>query len=79
MTSPLYRLNPLSTEMDADQILVVSLKTSSYSSLGLTHDGDDPCSSEADRGTVMARTVMSTLYNYAWSKCSKEQFHSKSK
>lgn len=47
--------------------------------LGLTHDGDSQCQSEAVRGSVMAPTVLATLHNYAWSSCSREQFHDKSK
>ncbi|XP_059056754.1 A disintegrin and metalloproteinase with thrombospondin motifs 1-like [Achroia grisella] len=47
--------------------------------LGLTHDGDDQCEKEAHRGTVMAPTVLATLQNFAWSSCSREQFHDKSK
>ncbi|CAH0605531.1 unnamed protein product [Chrysodeixis includens] len=47
--------------------------------LGLTHDGDSQCQSEAVKGSVMAPTVLATLHNYAWSSCSKEQFHEKSK
>ncbi|XP_049870395.1 A disintegrin and metalloproteinase with thrombospondin motifs 3-like [Pectinophora gossypiella] len=47
--------------------------------LGLTHDGEEQCSTEAQRGSVMAPTVLATLHNYAWSKCSKEQFHEKSR
>lgn len=47
--------------------------------LGLTHDGEDQCQSEALRGSVMAPTVLATLHNFAWSTCSKQQFHDKSK
>ncbi|XP_028025872.1 A disintegrin and metalloproteinase with thrombospondin motifs 3-like [Bombyx mandarina] len=47
--------------------------------LGLTHDGEGNCQSEALRGSVMAPTVLATLHNFAWSSCSKEQFHAKSK
>ncbi|KAJ0178920.1 hypothetical protein K1T71_005695 [Dendrolimus kikuchii] len=46
--------------------------------LGLSHDGDGNCQTEALRGTVMAPTVLATLHNYAWSACSKQQFHEKS-
>ncbi|KAI5637407.1 reprolysin (M12B) family zinc metalloprotease domain-containing protein [Phthorimaea operculella] len=48
--------------------------------LGLTHDGEDQqCPSRAHHGSVMAPMVFATLHNYAWSKCSKEQFHEKKK
>ncbi|CAG9559815.1 unnamed protein product [Danaus chrysippus] len=47
--------------------------------LGLTHDSDEQCESEGNRGSVMAPTVLATLHNYAWSSCSREQFHEKSK
>lgn len=47
--------------------------------LGLTHDGDEQCAKEAHNGTVMAPTVLATLQNFAWSSCSREQFHEKSK
>ncbi|CAH2265526.1 jg10075 [Pararge aegeria aegeria] len=47
--------------------------------LGLTHDGDGQCETDGLRGSVMAPTVLATLHNYAWSSCSKEQFHEKSK
>ncbi|XP_068631071.1 A disintegrin and metalloproteinase with thrombospondin motifs 1-like [Battus philenor] len=47
--------------------------------LGLTHDGEEQCLSESQRGSVMAPTVLATLHHFAWSSCSKEQFHAKSK
>lgn len=47
--------------------------------LGLTHDGEGQCEKDSLRGSVMAPTVLATLQNYAWSSCSKEQFHEKSK
>ncbi|KAG6455430.1 hypothetical protein O3G_MSEX009198 [Manduca sexta] len=47
--------------------------------LGLTHDGEDQCQTAALRGSVMAPTVLATLHNFAWSSCSKEQFHEKAK
>ncbi|XP_028172858.1 A disintegrin and metalloproteinase with thrombospondin motifs 3-like isoform X2 [Ostrinia furnacalis] len=47
--------------------------------LGLTHDGEGQCEKDSLRGSVMAPTVLATLQNYAWSACSKEQFHEKSK
>ncbi|XP_026496779.2 A disintegrin and metalloproteinase with thrombospondin motifs 1-like [Vanessa tameamea] len=47
--------------------------------LGLTHDGDGECDADEIRGSVMAPTVLATLHNYAWSSCSKQQFHDKSK
>ncbi|XP_060801866.1 A disintegrin and metalloproteinase with thrombospondin motifs 1-like [Amyelois transitella] len=47
--------------------------------LGLTHDGDNQCEKDSRRGTVMAPTVLATLQNFAWSKCSREQFHEKSR
>ncbi|XP_052740736.1 A disintegrin and metalloproteinase with thrombospondin motifs 3 isoform X1 [Bicyclus anynana] len=47
--------------------------------LGLTHDGEGQCEAEGLRGSVMAPTVLATLHNYAWSSCSKQQFHEKSK
>ncbi|CAG9795129.1 unnamed protein product [Diatraea saccharalis] len=47
--------------------------------LGLTHDGDGQCEKDSLRGSVMSPTVLATLQNYAWSSCSKEQFHEKSK
>lgn len=47
--------------------------------LGLTHDGEGQCEKEGLRGSVMAPTVLATLHNYAWSSCSKQQFHEKAK
>ncbi|CAK1598591.1 unnamed protein product [Parnassius mnemosyne] len=47
--------------------------------LGLTHDGEGQCQSDSQRGSVMAPTVLATLHHFAWSSCSKEQFHEKSK
>ncbi|XP_047525882.1 A disintegrin and metalloproteinase with thrombospondin motifs 3-like [Pieris napi] len=46
--------------------------------LGLTHDGEGQCETEGLKGSVMAPTVLATLHNYAWSSCSREQFHEKS-
>ncbi|XP_072939392.1 A disintegrin and metalloproteinase with thrombospondin motifs 1-like [Epargyreus clarus] len=47
--------------------------------MGLTHDGEAQCQTSAQKGSVMAPTVLATLHNFAWSSCSKEQFHEKSK
>ncbi|VVC96306.1 unnamed protein product [Leptidea sinapis] len=46
--------------------------------LGLTHDAEGQCDTEGLKGSVMAPTVLATLHNYAWSSCSKQQFHEKS-
>ncbi|CAG4918915.1 unnamed protein product [Colias eurytheme] len=47
--------------------------------LGLTHDGEGQCETDGLKGSVMAPTVLATLHNYAWSSCSREQFHKKTK
>ncbi|XP_053603427.1 A disintegrin and metalloproteinase with thrombospondin motifs 1-like [Plodia interpunctella] len=48
--------------------------------LGVTHDGEGhQCEKDSRRGTVMAPTVVATLQNFAWSSCSREQFHDKSR
>lgn len=46
--------------------------------LGLNHDGNGQCD-DLHQGYVMATTVFSTIHKYAWSSCSKKQFHEKSK
>ncbi|XP_041970480.1 A disintegrin and metalloproteinase with thrombospondin motifs 3-like isoform X2 [Aricia agestis] len=45
--------------------------------LGVKHDGPGRCEADSTRGSVMASTVLATLHNYAWSACSRQQFHEK--
>ncbi|XP_063360365.1 A disintegrin and metalloproteinase with thrombospondin motifs 1-like [Cydia amplana] len=47
--------------------------------LGLTHDGENQCAAAAQRGSVMAPTVLASLHNFSWSACSKKQLHDKAK
>ncbi|XP_066584246.1 A disintegrin and metalloproteinase with thrombospondin motifs 3-like isoform X2 [Prorops nasuta] len=47
--------------------------------LGLSHDGDgkagNTCGKEASAGSIMAPIVAATFHRFHWSKCSRKEFH----